>query len=366
MTTLTRQALNRATLARQWLLERQPASALEAIERLTGMQSQAALSPYTGLWTRLVNFQPDELVKLMYDRSTVRLPLMRGTIHLVSAIDAQGIYPLLREVHARGLAANQNVRPLQAILEPLARAGHRLLSASPLSSTELGEALAAEFPEFTPAALSRAVRDLVPGVQVPPRGIWGQGGQPTTTTLATWLGSDGTPYTIDALVLRYLAAFGPATALDMQQWSGLTHLTEVFTRLRPTLRTYRLEGSTRDLYDLESITLPDPDTPAPIRFLPDFDNLYLSHTDRTRVLPEKHRRHVFTNNGIIKPTLLVDGTTTATWKPTLTKSTAHLTITPLTPIPKRHHNAIETEAHHLLTFLAPQVDHREIQILQER
>jgi hypothetical protein len=354
MTTLTLQALNRATLSRQWLLERQPASALEAIEHLAGMQSQAALSPYTGLWTRLANFQPDELVKLMHDRTAVRLPLMRGTIHLVSALDAQGLYPLLREVRVGGLTSNQNVRPLLSILDPLTLAGQRLLSASPLSSTELGEALALEFPEFTPADLSRAVRDLVPGVQVPPRGIWGQGGQPITTTLATWLGSDGTPYTIDTLVRRYLAAFGPATPLDMQQWSGLTHLTEVFTRLRPTLRTYRLEGSTRDLYDLESIPLPDPDTPAPIRFLPDFDNLYLSHTDRTRVLPDEHRPKIFTNNGIIKPTVLINGLPCALWKP---GNKGTLTITPLQKLPRKTHTEIEAEAHNLLNFLAPTTTH---------
>jgi hypothetical protein len=285
----------------------------------------------------------------------VRLSLMRSTIHLVSANDALGIYPVLSSVHARGLASNQQIAPLRASLDldALAAAGRRLLSTAPMSGPHLGAALAEEFPGYEPAQLSRAVRDLLAGVQVPPRGIWGKGGQPITTTLESWLRRPLTPFTLETLVLRYLAAFGPATPMDMQQWSGLTHPTEIFDRLRPRLRSYPVEGTTRKLFDLESITLPDPDTPAPIRFLPEFDNLYLSHADRTRVLPESHRRHVFTNNGIIKPTLLLNGTTTATWKPTLTKSIAHLTITPLTPIPKRHHPAITTEAHDLLTFLAP-------------
>jgi hypothetical protein len=357
VTVLSQRALNRATLSRQWLLERRPAPALEAIEQLVGMQSQAALAPYTGLWTRLVDFDPAELVGLMHDRSVVRLSLMRSTIHLVSANDALGIYPLTRPVHARGLASNQTIAPLRATidLDALAVAGRRLLSARPLSGPDLGAALAEEFPGYEPAALSRAVRDLLAGVQVPPRGIWGKGGQPVTTTLESWLDRPLTPYTLDTLVLRYLAAFGPASPMDMQQWSGLTHLTEIFDRLRPQLRTYTHEESRRRLYDLPSITLPDPDTPAPVRFLPEFDNLYLSHADRTRILADAHRPKVFTNNGIIKATVLHDGLPIATWKASLTKSTAHLKLTPLAavPIPKHHRGAIEAEAHHLLTFLAP-------------
>ncbi|HEY0472115.1 MAG TPA: winged helix DNA-binding domain-containing protein [Kribbella sp.] len=365
MTVLSLRALNRATLARQWLLERRPASALEAIEQLVGMQSQAALAPYTGLWTRLVDFDPSELVELMHNRSVVRLSLMRSTIHLISADDALGIYPLLRSVHSRGLASNQQLAPLRATLDldALGAAGRRLLSASPLSGPELGAALAEEFPGHEPSDLSRAVRDLLAGVQVPPRGIWGKGGQPVTTTLESWLDRPLTPYALETLVLRYLAAFGPATPMDMQQWSGLTHLTEIFDRLRPRLRTYTVEGTTRKVFDLESITLPDSDTPAPIRFMTEFDNLLIGYADRTRVLPEEHRRHVFTNNGIIKPTLLLNGTTTATWKPTVTKSTARLTITPLAPIPKRHHPAIESEAHELLAFLAPTAEAHEIEFV---
>lgn len=359
MTVLSQRALNRATLDRQWLLERRDASALEAVEQLVAMQSQAALAPYTGLWTRLRDFAPDDLVQLMYDRSVVRMPLLRSTIHLASATDALGIYPLLREVQQRSLASNQTIAPLRATidLDALTAAGHRLLTASPLSGRALGEALAAEFPAHEPAALSRAVRDLVAGVQVPPRGIWGKGGQPVTTTLDRWLSADTAPYTIDTLVLRYLAAFGPASALDMQQWCGLTHLTEVFDRLRPNLRTYTLEDSTRELFDLADVKLPDPDTPAPIRFLPDYDNLLIAYADRTRTLPESHRRQVFTINGIIKPTLLHNGQVTATWKPTITPRSARLTITPLGPLPRSTHPEILTEAHHLLNFLAPNTPH---------
>lgn len=352
MTVLSERALNRAYLSRQWLLERRSASALEAIEHLTGMQSQAALAPYTGLWTRLVDFQPDELSQLMYDRSVVRLSLMRSTIHLVTADDALGIYPLLRVVHQRNLASNQTLSPLRSSidLDALTTAGRHLL-ASPLSGSDLGEALAEEFPDYDPAVLSRAVRDLVAGVQVPPRGIWSKGGHPITTTLESWLDRPLTPYTLDALVHRYLAAYGPATPLDMQQWSGLTHLTEVFTRLN--LRTYTHEETGQTLYDLPDIPLPDPETPAPTRFLPAYDNLYLSHTTRTRILPTTHRPHIFTNNGIIKPTVLHNGFPCATWAHTK----ATLTITPLQKLPRSAMAEIDAEAHHLLNFLAPNHPH---------
>lgn len=347
-------ALNRALLDRQWLLERRPASALEAVTHLVGMQSQAPLAPYTGLWTRLVDFDPSELVDLMTARSVVRLSVMRGTIHLVTASDALGIYPLLQDVHRRMLASNQTLAPLQATIDfdELATAGHRLLSASPLDSASLGTALAAEFPGHDPAALSRAARDLVDGVQIPPRGLWRKGGQPITTTLESWLKQPFAGYTPETLVLRYLAAFGPATPLDMQKWSGLTHLTEIFERLRTGLRTYRLEGSDRELYDLPELPLPDPDSPAPIRFLPAFDNLYLSHADRTRILSADARAQIFTKNGIIKPTVLHDGLPVATYA----VSKAHLTITPIAAIPRSAGHAIEAEANALLTFLAPGSD----------
>jgi hypothetical protein len=365
MTVLSLRALNRATLERQWLLERRPVTALEAIHRLVGMQSQAPLAPYTGLWTRLVDFDPSELVDLMYARTAVRLSLMRGTIHLVTADDALGIYPLLREVRQRNLLSNQIIAPLRETvdLDALASAGRRLLTASPLGGSELGEALALDFPSHEPAALSRAVRDLLAGVQVPPRGIWGKGGQPVTTTAEAWLGRPHKAHSIESLVLRYLAAFGPASVMDMQQWSGLTRLGEVFERLRPKLRSYMFEPTGRELFDLESIELPDPETPAPVRFLAEYDNLLISHADRTRVMSEDHRRQVFTVNGIVKGTILYDGFVVATWKATATRKATRLTIQPLERLPKAAPPAIHAEADQLLNFLAPGAGSYEIELI---
>lgn len=363
MTVLSLRALNRATLERQWLLERRPATALQAIHHLVGMQSQAPLAPYTGLWTRLVDFDPSELVDLMYARTAVRLSLMRSTIHLVTADDALGIYPLLRDVHQRNLLSNQVIAPLRETvdLEALASAGRRLLTASPLGGSELGKALAREFPSHEPAALSRAVRDLLAGVQVPPRGIWGKGGQPVTTTAEAWLGRPHKAHSIDSLVLRYLGAFGPASVMDMQQWSGLTRLGEVFERLRPKLRSYVFEPNGRKLFDLESIELPDPETPAPVRFLAEYDNLLISHADRTRVLSENHRRQVFTINGIVKGTILYDGFVVATWKASVNRKAARLTIQPLERLPRRALPAIHAEGDDLLNFLAPSAESHEIE-----
>ena len=365
MTVLSLRALNRATLERQWLLERRPATALKAIHHLVGMQSQAPLAPYTGLWTRLVDFDPSELVDLMYARTAVRLSLMRGTIHLVTADDALGIYPLLREVHQRNLLSNQIIAPLRETvdLEALASAGRRLLTASPLGGSALGEALALEFPAHEPAALSRAVRDLLAGVQVPPRGIWGKGGQPVTTTAEAWLGRPHKPHSVDSLVLRYLGAFGPASVMDMQQWSGLTRLGEVFERLRPKLRSYVFEPNGRELFDLESIELPDPETPAPVRFLAEYDNLLISHADRTRVLSEDHRRQVFTVNGIVKGTILYDGFVIATWKGTVTRKAARLTIQSVERLSRAALPAIHAEADHLLNFLAPGAGPHELELI---
>ncbi|MFC0622901.1 winged helix DNA-binding domain-containing protein [Kribbella deserti] len=385
---LSLRQLNRALLQRQGLLERSSGSALETIDHLVGMQSQAPLAPYVGLWSRLSSFTPDELVDLMNSREVVRIVLMRGTIHLVKADDALAIRPLVAEVMQRGLAANKPAAAAAAAVPSLLEVAERLLSSTPMNPSQLAAALEAEFPGHDAALLSRAVRDLLPCVQVPPRGLWRKAGQPTLTPTTTWLGrtpppqtpprpssSPSTPsppapspspssltsssllapapLTIDDLVLRYLTAFGPASVLDAQAWSGLTRLGEVFDRLRPQLRTY-LSPEGRELFDLASISLPDEDTPVDVRFIAEFDNLLLSHADRTRIIRDEHRREIITINGIVRGTILVDGFVTAWWKATLTRPTATLHITPLPNTPPLPHPATNTAATTLLNFLAPQ------------
>jgi hypothetical protein len=254
MAKLSLRALNRATLQRQWLLERQDRSALEAIEHLVGMQAQSPLSPYVGLWSRLARFRTDELASLLVDRWAVRGSMMRATIHLMSRSDFLGIRPLVQPCMDREIYQNQTYgrHRLEGLdLEAVLKAGHELMATGPQTAVQLREALGPLWPDREPPALAHAVRCLLPTIQVPPRGVWGKGGNPAMSTADLWLGSplDPSP-SIDAMVLRYLNAFGPASVADVQAWSGLTKLAEVVDRLRPQLRTYTDLESGRELFDV--------------------------------------------------------------------------------------------------------------------
>jgi hypothetical protein len=203
---------------------------------------------------------------------------------------------------------------------------------------------------------------VLPLAQTPPRGIWGKGGKPAVTTLESWLGQPlaSNPSKED-LVMRYLAAFGPASVQDVQSWSGLTRLGEVVEQLRPRLCTFQDENG-RELFDLPDAPRPDPETPVPVRFVAEFDNLVLSHTDRSRVVPGEHRGRLASLNGMVPGTVLVDGFVRGAWKFTATRTAATLRITPYDPISKPDKQALEEEGTRLLAFAAPDVTH-EITIL---
>jgi hypothetical protein len=311
---LTHRAVNRATLARQHLLERTRATALDEIAHLCGMQAQAPLAPYVGLWTRLQDFAPADLSALYEQRQVVRLALMRGTIHLTTAEDALAWRPLVEPMIVRGTdgAFAKHYHGLDR--SALAAAARELTEQAPRTFAELGALLAESFPGRDPAALAQAARAHVPLVQIPPRGLWGASGRIAHTTASAWLGRDVHQRPdLDAMVLRYLAAFGPATVMDAQAWSGLTRLREVFDRLRPTLRVDAGESGA-ELFDLPDAPRPDPDTPAPARFLPEYDNLLFSHADRTRVNPAGHRIPLFPGNGAALGYYLLDGVWAGLWR----------------------------------------------------
>jgi hypothetical protein len=312
---LSLRELNRTTLARQLLLQRSSMSALDAIEHLVGMQAQAPFAPYYGLWSRLDGFTGEELSGLLTSRKAVRIVLMRGTIHLVTAKDCHRLRPLVQPVLDRMLRANAtHGKPLAAVdVTAVVDAAKRLLDAEALTAGEVGARLAEQWPGTPPGSLAEAARSLLPLVQVPPRALWQRSGQVRLTTATAWLGRPrGKPLTIDELVLRYLAAFGPASPADVQTWSGLTRLGEVLERL--DLTHFKSDGG-QALYDIPDAPRPDPDTPGPVRLVAPFDNILLSHANRSRVISDEHRKRLFSGkNGVFPGTVLVDGFVAGTWE----------------------------------------------------
>jgi len=343
---LSHRALNRAALARQYLLQRAPARAIDAIGHLAGMQSQAPLAPYVGLWTRLEDFAPQELSALTEQRHVVRVHLMRNTVHLVTAGDCLNWRPLFCPLHAAHFSAHFHGALAAVDLDVLTEQAKRLLAERPRTRGELGKLLAERWPGADPGTLAYAATHHLALCQVPPRGIWGQNGPAAWALVESWLGAPLRPAGVDALILRYLGAFGPASVADIQVWSGLTRLREVAERL--PLRRFRGEDG-QVLYDLGDVPRPPEDMPAPPRFLPAYDNLLLSYADRSRVIPGNRPVPLPPGNGASIGTFLIDGMWQGTWQ--IRNQTLH--IQPFTTLPHPDRDALLTEAAHLGAFLAP-------------
>ncbi|MFJ8544727.1 winged helix DNA-binding domain-containing protein [Streptomyces sp. NPDC093586] len=305
-------ALNRATLARQSLLRRAPMPAEDAVAHLVGLQAQNVRPPYYALAARLDGFRPEDLSAPMADRRVARIVTLRSTIHTHTADDCLTLRPLVQAARDRELRTFR--KGLVGVdLDRLADVARELVEAEPRTMGQLREALLAEWPDADPQALSVAARCRLPLVQVTPRGLWGRSGQVVLTTAEHWFGRPAQPAPApDDAVLRYLAAFGPASVKDMQTWAGLTRLRDAFERLRPRLVTFRAPDGT-ELFDLPDAPRPAPDTPAPPRFLPEFDNLLLSHADRTRLVPPEHKGRTWRGN-LAYRVLLVDGFVAGLWK----------------------------------------------------
>ncbi|MFE9674880.1 winged helix DNA-binding domain-containing protein [Streptomyces sp. NPDC006259] len=338
-------ALNRATLARQLLLRRSELSVTAAVEHLVGLQAQNVKPPYFALAARLDGFTPERLSALMADRAVVRIVTMRSTIHTHTAQDCLTLRPLVQPARDRELTIFRKGLP-GVDLDRLAALARDLVEAEPRTMKQLREALAVEWPDADPQALAIAARCKLPLVQVTPRGLWGRSGQVALTTAEHWLGRPAEPApTLDATVLRYLAAFGPASVKDMQIWAGLTRLRDTFERLRPRLVTFRDDNGV-ELFDLPDAPRPDPDTPAPPRFLPEFDNLLLSHADRGRVVPPEHRGRAWQGNQAYA-TLLVDGFLAGVWK----LEADALVVEPFGPLDGERRQEVTAEAERLLTAM---------------
>jgi hypothetical protein len=362
---LSRRALNRALLERQLLLARSTMSTRDVVERLVGLQAQVPTDPYIALWSRIDGFRADDLATLITNRRALRMGLMRATVHLVTARDALAIWPVVRVVFERAFQSTRGDVGVPTFTSRLAgvdmtallRAGRTLVDETPRSAAELRPLLKQRWPDHDADALAAAVHFLLPLVQVPPRGLWGMSAQPRHTTLEAYLGKEPADDTSpDKLILRYLRAFGPATVGDARTWSRLSGLREVFERLRPKLRVFYDEKG-RELFDVRDGPLPDPDTPAPPRFLPEYDNVILSHDDRARIVRDDidwSQRAVMEGRF---GTVLVDGSIGATWKITRADGEATLRVQPVAPLGGRDMDAVAAEGARLLTFTDPDATH---------
>jgi hypothetical protein len=291
---------------------------------------------------------------MMLDRSAVRGSLMRGTIHVVTVDDYLFLQPLMRPLHERVFPATDRGKRLEASRIPeILQEGRRVLALEPLTLKELGERLGGAFPELDPRAMAQAIRFFMPLVQVTPRGTWGARHQATWALAEDWL---GTPIPNDAsleeMVHRYLAAFGPGTVTDIQAWSGLTGIRAVIERIRDDLVVYRNERG-QELLDVPNAPLPEDDTPAPVRFLPGFENALLSHKDRTRIVSEQRRKAIGANNGLFLATYLVDGFVKGTWTAEKEKDRVTVTLKPFESHSGETLDALEDEACGLVSLLHP-------------
>jgi hypothetical protein len=351
--------LNRTLLARQGLLERSVRTASDVIEDLVGLQAQEPIDPYVALWTRVVDVDPLDLSGLLESRAAVRMGLLRGTLHLVTARDALALYPIVADVMARSWRSSPFAKRLDGVdVDAVLRGARAAVEERPMTPSDLGLALAPGWPDRDPTSLAYAARFLLPLVQVPPRGLWGRTGRPTNTTAEAWLGRpmDRTP-SIDDLVRRYLRAFGPASVADMRVWSWLTGLRQVVERLRPGLRTFR-DDAGRELFDVPDAPIATGEERAPIRFLPQYDNVFLSHADRSRILHPTISIADMTWRGGV----LIDGVVGAAWRIVRRRGDATLTVTRYATLDGQQRAAIEEEAERLLAFLAPDAMTRAIAI----
>lgn len=353
---LSLRALNRATLARQMLLERRKLSATQAVERLAGLQAQAPNPPYIGLWSRIEGFRREQLTEALRKRRIVRMSTLRATLHLMTAQDALAWRPLLEPVHQRGLLGSSHKKELEGLdRAAVIAAGRALLGEQPRTSAELGQALGLQWKGREAASLAALIRNNLPLVHLPPAGTWNSRQNAVLQPLGDWLAEavEAAPATQDDLLLRYLAAFGPATLADAGAWSGLTGWKAVAERLRPQLRVFAGEDG-QEFFDLPRAPRPDPGTPAPPRLVAEWDNLLLSYADRSRVLSEAHRARVFTINGIVRGTVLLDGFVAGTWKiereKLKSRNTATVLLEPFGRWSKADRAGVEKEALDLLAF----------------
>lgn len=347
---LSLRELNRATLARQILLEREGLSVPAAIERLVGMQAQLAPPPYVGLWTRLRDFHREDLARSIENREVIKATLMRATLHLFTTEDFVRFRATLQPMLTGAGSAVAKQHGGDFDVDRLLAAARSYIDEKPRTFADISEMVTELMPGHDVGALRYTVRTQLPLVQVPITSGWSYSSKPTFALAESWIGRAISPEdNLRELVFRYLAAFGPASVTDAQTWLGMK-LKDTFDKLRPELQIYRDEGR-RELFDLPNLPLPDDDTPAPVRFLPEFDNLLLSHSKRNRVIADEHRSKVYLPALRVAATTLVDGFVSGTWKIEKSKNAATLVIEPFNKLTKKDRAALIEEGEQLIRFV---------------
>ncbi|MQM26228.1 winged helix DNA-binding domain-containing protein [Glycomyces albidus] len=353
MSVISVRALNRTLLARQHLARRVPLAPLETIGHLVAMQGQHPNSPYVGLWTRLSSFAHGDLAALLRDGKVVRSITLRRTVHLSTAGDYAWLRPTVQPVVQNALKSAYYADEIDGLdLEDLTRAGRALLAGKTLTRKEFGKLLAERYPGRHGGRLADTVEVTAALTHAPQNGAWGGWRHPSNVAVALAEEQTGVPMRgtrdPETLIRRYLAAFGPASVMDAQAWSGLTRLREPFDAMRATLRVFKAEDGT-ELFDLPDADLADPEAPAPVRFLPAFDNALLGHRDRTRVISEADRRRYSAGASGGIPMFLLDGFAAGTWS----VAGPVVTVTPTRPLGDADAAAVLDEGARLLEFIAP-------------
>ncbi len=348
---LSLRQLNRATLQRQLLLQRATLPVPQAVEQVAGLQSQVANPPYIGLWSRLVAYRRDELTHLLESRDLVRVAMWRSTQQILIAEDHQRFREMLQPVLSKALRAFYGKRARDLPVEKLVALAQPFVEAEPRAMGDIRALLEDAEPDRAGDAMAYAVRNFLPLVQVPPSGTWGTGTRATYTTAEQWLGPAENPLGMRDLLWRYLRAFGPASVMDFQAWSGFTSLKKQIEPMKADLTVYETEAG-GELLDVPGLEVPAGDAPAPVRYIPAFDNLLVSHKDRNRVIADDDRQYVFLSAGRVLPTILVDGFVSGTWATTRDKADARLVVAPFRPLDDEAvHTTLVDEGERLLRFI---------------
>ena len=353
---ISERALNRATLARQMLLRREKATPVAVVERLAGMQAQLARPPFVGVWSRIRPFEAADLVKAIERRDIVRGTLMRGTLHLVSRKDYFVFRAVMQPALTAGMQAILRERADSLDIVALVKAARAYFGAEPRTFAELRGHLMELFPKVDERAMGYAVRMHLPLVQTPQAGSpWAYPSSSDFAVAESWLGTTLKKADAATMAWRYLAAFGPARADDLKTWSGLANAREVLEALRPQLTTFSDERG-RELFDLPKAPRPNEDEPAPVRFLPEFDNLLLAYADRTRFIAKEHRPHIASRNLFVPATFLVDGAIAGTWRVERKRKSATLELKPFVALTKAVRRELAEEGDSLLRFMEPDAE----------